>query len=169
MEIAIGIMATIISLAALYFVYYQIEMSREHNRLSVRPKLNYDFTDVNILDKPLGIKIKNNGLGPGIITKFKVTLEDRISTENHNLGWLGFLENSKHAHSEVAGYWFNIGDTIKMGEEIDLISISKEGLTLKRRKDIGVFIDELIVNIEYKSMYGEKFKLNWIKPDNFMK
>ncbi len=38
-----SIIAIIVGVAALYFTYCQIEMSRKHNRLSVKPNLQFAF------------------------------------------------------------------------------------------------------------------------------
>ncbi len=67
-----SIVALIVGIAALYFAYYQIEMSREHNRLSVKPNLQIDFKTSDMTNSPMAVIFVSNGLGPAIIKSFSI-------------------------------------------------------------------------------------------------
>ena len=175
-----GIMATLISFAGLFFTYRKIEMSSEHNRLkiemsrehyrlSVKPILHFEFNKSDVLGTSMGVALHNSGVGPAIITKFKVVLKNENSSETIHDGWTTVFEKSDTHITEIKCKWL-VGDfALKDGRIIWLLEFPKENQQPQKVLILAALINRIEIIIEYESIYGEKFTRAWDMPDNFMK
>lgn len=77
-DVWVAISAAFIALCALVVSIYQIRLSEQHNRLSVKPQLTFHCSSSG--NGRIGLKIMNSGLGPAILKK-TVMIRDSIKVE----------------------------------------------------------------------------------------
>jgi len=144
---------------ALIYTAKQAEISREHNRLSVRP---YITTQANRAEEEkINFEIVNKGLGPAIITRMLFNIEyNGVITEDASLGKL--VETCGIPDLKTTGYTPNAGYCVAAGEKIELVSfeppveIETEVIKEKRHANELYFIDNVEFKINYTSMYEEE-------------
>ena len=154
--------AEVIAFCALFFTAYQTYATRMHNKLSVKPHLSESFDKIlNPKDGVFNFVISNNGLGPAEITEWKALLNsveikftEHTSVEsaiknllkdrrfNYSIGTLGsgYVMSTNERKNVLS-----INCQIK--DEEDFISVEKE-------------LNKLDLIVKYKSMYGNKYKLD---------
>jgi len=152
-----AIAACLIALCALVVSILQVSLGREHDRLSVKPV--FEVTEVSLENGEVGYILENNGLGPGIVRKFEVL----FGPKTYELPTKQSEEILKQAvglsdiSTKVTVYTF-VGRIIKSGERIPIISSNRSLLSDAELEKYQSVLDHLSFNIEYESMYKERFK-----------
>lgn len=145
---------TFIAVCAMIATIWQAWLSRNHNKLSVKPHINIIVNRAG--DKLVNLEIENNGLGPAILKKLQysfngVEIESIAEIANKfDLGDKTIITNSIPENNKLA---------LAAGQRIELISIknSKED---EDNRDKGLkFINNLDFNLTYESIYKEEFRL----------
>jgi len=153
----IGIAATVIALASLLLTAWAGYQTRRHDRLSVKPLLQPE--EVSLENGEVGCILENKGLGPGIVRKFEVL----FGPKTYELPTKQSEEILKQAvglsdiSTKVTVYTF-VGRIIKSGERIPIISSNRSLLSDAELEKYQSVLDHLSFNIEYESMYKERFK-----------
>jgi len=62
--------SVIVALCAMFATVWQAYLQRNHGRLSVRPHL--DWVTMRAVDRPVGLTVQNNGLGPALVTRMTI-------------------------------------------------------------------------------------------------
>ena len=147
----LSLSAIIIAVASIFISVWQGIESRNHNRLAVRPALDIVYSTVN---KSFGFKVKNNGIGPAVLTKRTLLFKGKeIDWYNHK-----DLTAARESLQAMSGMNFSIlreNSTIPVGEEYNLLLFSSDtlnGMTAKEK-----IFDSIGFKLEYQSMYGEIF------------
>ena len=159
-ELVISGSAVAISLAALGFSIYQGRIARKHNRLSVKPVLDYYLGAVDD-GSDFQLTLKNNGLGPALISSFALFTKGysmKELSEEHNIenleqlsAYIGFPHNLNWT-------FLSKGSIIKNGEGIMIVSYRFDSYSKENAKTFGQAIRKLDIKIEYTSIYEvEKF------------
>ena len=105
----------VIALSALFVSVWQVRISHQHNKLSVKPYLDYHLIQI---DSTLEVSFSNEGFGPAIIKKITFThngkkyntLRDllRGMDEIPNLlGSFNYSENTIIASRGSTSFWLN--------------------------------------------------------------
>ena len=154
---AIALAAAAVALIALLVAIWQGTETRQHNRMSVMPRIRFDLVRQGA---KVQFSMVNTGTGPAVIEKFVLCRDAKplISPNTNEFG-----EYFKGL--DIPGTYFlwlpHSGDALTAGERPDIIQI-----TLK--KDDGTQDDDVQWNIlkpqlqrftvfcEYSSIYGEK-------------
>lgn len=152
--------ALVVSLCALGLTVYQAYLSREHNRISVRPSLS-TFYDIDPApDNPritlVSIKLKNSGLGPAVIKSFEILVEGEAVTvkspdEMHRLvlkHLTGHIVEDRCRFVVLVKHYVMAQDA---SEEIALIAI--RDITLEQSE----VLKKLALRVSFESAYGEPF------------
>ena len=182
-EIIIPFSLALIALTALGIAVWQGFETRHHNRSSVKPYLevNYDLSPT----EPIKIVIKNQGIGPAIITKMTCNVDgmtfDAFSLETLNACFKAaaltsglpakILESGKviidipktatSSSGEFFSEWliFSPGDVFSAGEERVLLSSGRQdNLNDELRTLLVKIVRRIAIVIEYNSIYDEQFK-----------
>jgi hypothetical protein len=157
----IEIITITIALCALFLTIWQGRATIQHNKLSSKPiiTIGTHFYKKGIRE----IVIRNNGLGPAIITSLLVWLNDEIivniskkGDENFN-DMTDFLEKAKLLGYGYTAYTPHIGQSLRAGEEITLFSIKKEKLDEDALNKMCQLNDKVKVKVKYQSIYNEKY------------
>ncbi len=154
-EIIISFASLLVALCALLFTWYQVRLSREHNRLSVKPHITtFSYSKTIGTDAYLIVELMNNGLGPAIIINFKilfdgdlVSLNDQKKTTEHIKEH--FQQPQDYLVAQLGpGYVMPANETRSM---IQLKFPNASGL----QDDYEALLDRYDVVIEYKNMYND--------------
>ena len=152
-EFIISVSSVIIAIVALIVGVWQGFVTRQHNRLSVKPHLRIDRSDV----ESIKIILCNTGVGPAIIETFELRIDgetvsgDRMTRMHAILKRLGIMNVNVRFGTLVQE------EAIAVGEKYILFEI-KDGL--ENHKEIISVLPRLTFSISYKSIYGEKFTLS---------
>lgn len=147
--------AAAVGFCAFLATYWQAKISREHNKLSVEPKIEFEV--IRDPQKPITIGIINNGLGPAILDEIILIIKGNE-----------YIYAKKETQSELDWLCRNEGLTYKpiillknsslpVNIKYDLItftnSIENEILHRNANELIG---EALNFKFKYKSMYGDE-------------
>lgn len=156
--------AIIIASLALAVSIYESIRRRQHDRLSVRPWLQFLC---NVSDRGnTGFILINNGVGPSIITEFKVLIDDELLIiEPFKNPWESVILKCKMCgriiHNNLpTPYWLPAKEKLKLFvlnySENEKIT---EAEKINRTENINSFIKNLKrieVKIKYQSCYAGK-------------
>lgn len=162
-ETIIAVLALLISLVAVYFTREQLEVSRLHNRLSVKPIL--DVTPhAEGTDGRNGFYLTNVGLGPAILTSFSASTGD-LSMEGFGSDrWQSVLNAAEANENCFATGWPREAAALKSGDEIALFEVTSAN-------DSEFCFAEMIklmggVGIDVKVGYQSIYKEEWVKESS---
>lgn len=156
-ELILGIAGIIIALSVAITTIWQGILTRQHNRLSVKPILRIDR--YTILDEKVNFLLMNTGVGPAVISSVKffvdgIVVKEKLSKPgNLALQKIG-LDLARYKIFEIFPQEsFSAGEQQKLFESENAINNPKTLLKIKKA------FDRISVEIEYESIYEEKFKL----------
>ena len=75
MDTIVALSAAVTAVAALVVSVWQGAETRKHNRLSVTPRIRFDF--VYRRGEKVRFQLMNRGIGPAIVSKFAVNCDKR--------------------------------------------------------------------------------------------
>jgi hypothetical protein len=103
---AISLASAVVATAALFISIWNAWATRRHNRLSVRPHLALSKkTSPNA--PQLTIDIKNNGLGPAIMTSIRVFVDDIDQSLTRAAQWQDIVAKLRYSSWCQACYYAN--------------------------------------------------------------
>ncbi|WP_299108430.1 hypothetical protein [uncultured Tenacibaculum sp.] len=131
----------LIAFIALFVSIWQIKVAQNHNKLSVKPYLDYHLIQI---DSALTVSISNHGFGPAVIK--------RISFEHNGIKYSSledFLKNTGEIKNRLGSYQYG-KNSILPAEQTKLL-VKLKGIKLRNVK----------VFIEYETVYEEKKSFNF--------
>jgi hypothetical protein len=159
-----AVFALLISFAAAWFAWEQVNLSKIHNRLSVMPILQLTpyLEGKNGKDGKIarnGLYLSNDGLGPAIIKSFTVKSGGVIATGFTSDRWHEIISTTAANPTCFATGWPKAETALKAGVDIPLVSVTaavglSEICNLELLKLVGG--NAIEVDMDYESMYGEK-------------
>lgn len=150
---------TLIALAALFTVIFEVRSSRRHNRLSVRPEI-MQYSDANENDLTFCLGVENCGLGPARI--LSCVLEHR----GHPLP--GNTPPAVRAHIEqivdkasnrITTELIHPCYIIANGEKREVLAVELRDITQEQARAIFGELRNLDVRVKFESLYGEPDEL----------
>lgn len=164
LELIFGIAGTIIALGVAITTIWQGFLNRRHNRLSVKPILI--ITRITVTGEKADILLKNTGIGPAIICHIKFFVDGIVIDQNLRGPAIAEDRAVNVAVSKIGlradrYRLFELfpQESLSTGEEQSLIQSMdaiKDDPSLTK---IQKAFDKLSIEIEYESIYKEKFKL----------
>lgn len=162
-QIITGVATSVIALCALIYSIYQGKQSREHHRLSVRPKLTTWAHSQEHAKGMYAIDLINNGLGPALIKKFSIML-DGVKVPGNGIEQIDRAMNilfpgDKYLYELE---YKHMGEDYAMGakEVCQIVKIEFKGEEFPAKVHVKNKLARADLEIEYESFYGEKFTLN---------
>lgn len=131
----------LISISALFVSIWQINISQNHNKLSVKPYLDYHLTQI---DSVLSVNISNSGFGPAIIKKTTFIHKEKKYNSLEKL-----LQDLDEIKNRRGSYQFS---------KNSIIPAEKTKLLVQLR---GEHLRNVQVKIEYETIYEEKEKFEF--------
>ena len=147
----------VIAALALAWAIWQGSESRKHDRLSVRPRLDFDVRSIQ--GEPIRVWFENQGLGPAIVRKLELVVDgNRRFSLSHHSGY-------EQAFSAV-GIKDPNSNCLAIGSELcfapgkprTLIEFSKTDS--ESRVTILQGLSRIRFSALYESMYGESFEVS---------
>lgn len=156
-----AIAAIFISVVAAYFSWQQLEVSRDHNRRSLRPVLQLTPWTEGTGGKN-GLYLTNEGIGPAFLTDIEVRAGRHVFAGLGPDRWAEALTAIGVNPSCFAGGWPQPNTALRVGFERELQRLTHPvgdpTCSIEMVKLAGG--PGLQVIIEYESIYGEKFWLH---------
>ena len=131
----------LISISALFVSVWQINVSQNHNKLSVKPYLDYHLIQT---DSTLTINISNQGFGPAIIKKITFSYENNKYYSLEKL-----LRKSGEIKNRIGSYQYT---------ENSILAAESSKLLVKLK---GIKLRKVHVIINYETIYEEKGKFEF--------
>lgn len=146
-----------IALCALGSSFWQGYTLQQHNKLSVRPFLEFE---ANIQPDPSGkygfeLMLNNNGLGPADIISTEFLVNGKKLTSSHDI-W-PTLQISLPLHCLGAGdvtRFYKVSDS-------QMVVRAMAGECLLSVEDYHRLLTSLKIKLTYQSLYGEVFHSEW--------
>ncbi|MBT6345119.1 MAG: hypothetical protein HOJ49_00125 [Nitrospina sp.] len=136
------------------------ELAHNHNKLSVVPHLAFDC---NIApDSGLFVRVRNCGLGPAKIIKFKVYFDKNFLEDADDCGWGSTVNKLTPLSFNYSRSNLIPGESFIVGHEQDLIRFLATDHAEDIQNEQFRFIEglkKLKFEIEYESFYREKQEL----------
>ena len=153
-------MAQIVAVLALVVAVVGFRTQRRHNRLSVRPCLATS-NDVQHDARRVTFWVRNNGLGPALITGFEIYLDGRKKKEDGSTFTADevirvVLDGVERTVSHTQ---FGIHYTMPASESVPVLNIALPPQEFISIPDLLVRLDRISLIIKYESYYGERFEL----------
>ncbi len=164
-ETTIAAASAVIALVATAFTAHQAFLTRQHNRLSVKPHLTtWSHEENNGAIYKLETQLLNNGLGPAVLKRFIVFFEGKIIGDNRDRQSLEekieevitSQQNIIRHSISIIGLSFPIPSQTK---EV-LLSISVPMAKDTNKKTYIDFMNKFDIKLVYQSMYGENFSFD---------
>lgn len=152
-EIIIAISSVSIALCALGISLWQGYLTRKHNKLTVNP-YGVIQIDISAQSEQVGVHIRNQGVGPMILTSIKIRRED---------GCIDFADMSNVQESlglQGEGFVFRICSghvSVLPNEDIWIISTTKHLSNKDLISRLKTALNDSLIEITYESVYGEKY------------
>lgn len=151
--------ALVVALCALYLTIQSNKAAREHNKLSVLPRLT-TTTVQNVLTDASGsllqvrVVLMNVGLGPAVVKKSEVLLDDHAKPVESFADVRPLLEQvfpGIRLGPSYAYFKLNREHAIEVGREIEIVAFQ----VWNPGADFDKEIKRFNLRISYSSLYGE--------------
>lgn len=153
-EMILSVSAIIIALASICISLWEGIMLRNHYRLSVRPNLEIVF---NGGYQSFGYNVVNSGLGPAIITKMVISVDNQKIDHSSLMGLKNLAEKLDLAERNFSHDAIDSGVTLSAGENKVLFGC-KFIDTDNREELLTKIYSRITIELVYSSMYKEQFK-----------
>ena len=155
------ILALFIAFVALAVAIWQGIETRKHNRLSVKPHLY--FSTYSVSGGPAGLRVTNGGLGPAIIKRFSLAVDNKWIDDTRRGGWLeaSRLLGAEKIASVLDMSFYSPGQIVESGESQYILHTPKDKRTTDTDQYLNEFVKRLSVKIDYESAYKETFVATW--------
>lgn len=150
-EIIISACSILIALSAVFVSVWSNSQTREHNQLSVKPKLEvaFSFSPNNDFS---GVLVFNHGLGPAIIKNMSVSVDGKTMLDVGYGGLKTAVRALQIDHDWVQITYLKPGSIVASGTEFPIIAISKNTYDAHIHS-IQSIRDRLKIEILYESLY----------------
>ncbi|MFH7524075.1 hypothetical protein AB2J22_01915 [Aeromonas sp. A5] len=150
--------ALVTSIMTVIFSWQQNNITKEHNRLSVKPILQLTPM-VGGSDKRYGLYLSNVGFGPAIIKGFEVHTKNYSASGFESDQWDSVLGAANLKADCFATGWPKKNSTVKVDEETPLLSITNSDMRDRCIPEMIGLVggDEVNVMITYESIYGDTY------------
>ena len=144
-----------IALCAFVLTIVQLFQIRKHNRLSVTPYIGF-YISFGTETFPLGLHLANNGVGPAIIKRLSIFLDNQPFSTSIGHPWNMVWMKAGYNKPAVA-YSFPEADTvIRVGEIFPLLAVDKGFESDTERYEFSQALKRVDLEVHYETVYGEK-------------
>ncbi|EJG0880343.1 hypothetical protein AB0559_004623 [Vibrio parahaemolyticus] len=161
----------LIALLAMVATFIQANISEEHNRRTVVPYLMFELSS-DREDGTAFVSIKNDGLGPAIITGIDFNVDGKIVSQLNEISWEKLdktineklkvtIQHPDVSYKEVKGKL-----VIAAGESVEIMSVPSEKLNSDNQAVVEEIFDFLSPSLCYRSIYGDKYFLRSSSSNN---
>lgn len=155
----IAFSSLLVATCALLTTFWQVRLSRKHNKLSVKPFLSVH--KVLVTGKTPIIKIINNGIGPAFINNIYLKYNGELFTLSSNDSIEYFLNSLGYPTNKLyKALCFKSKLSLSANSEVELLSFtpSKCDERFELNKRIIRELMKVNVNVEYSCIYEGNYK-----------
>ena len=152
----IAVAASVIALLALFVSIQQGCESRKHNRLSVRPAINF-VIDISKDTSHPEVLLMNKGLGPGIMKEVQIKVDDNWLAVHSMKDWLNALQRLGLNVERVKWTAIGIGTVIAPNDQVPLLTMVDGPKGESNNEKFRSFLENVKIRIRYESMYADTF------------
>lgn len=132
----------------------QNRLTKRHNRLSVKPHLDFEVS-FGARKFPFGVTIRNNGLGPAIVTGWKISIDGKEVECRNPPDWKRLMDSLGWFNREFVFNFFERGYAIQRGAGFSFIELDGHSDT-RHQQALKTAVDSLEIEVLYSSMYEEE-------------
>lgn len=149
--------AALIALFAFLVAIWQAYISRKHNRLSVKPKL--DLYTLCIDSEPIKIQLMNYGLGPAVISDITYEIGGKKYRSDKTETLMEFTDIFKKPIDVGVITYYTIHDQtiINANNSVDLLIFENSHTNKQYISDICNKLNDLTIYASYSCMYGDEY------------
>jgi len=152
--------AVLISMAAAFFAWKQVDVSQTHNRLSVTPLLQITPYMEGKTGRN-GLFLSNDGLGPAIVKGFSVRSGGVVAAGFESDRWHEVIATTLANPACFGTGWPKGESVLKPGAEVPLVfgtrAEGSDACLIEVVKLIGG--NPVEISVDYESIYGERKRL----------
>lgn len=161
-SMAADVASTLIALCALGFTAWQVQVSRRHNKLSMKPHLTtWYHSDSGVGTVRFQYDLLNNGTGPALVRSFLVFVDGQQMTGE------GVEPLKKALKVLFPNYTYKtaasfLGDKYMMAakERVQLLNVEFVGPTFPNDAEVDHALNRARLIIKYESIYGDSQTLD---------
>lgn len=158
------LLSSILAVGAIALATWEGLENRRHNRLSVAPRLD---GSANISRESAALGIQSNGLGPAVITSFRIYLDDKIAfdaaaDDSATSPWQRIAPLLNLEHHTISGYAFGRGSLLRAGQDYELFSVMAKDSANAPEDYLATVINRLAVEVGYCSMYQDQCDTTYV-------
>jgi len=151
-----SMMALLISLGTFSLLFYEINLTREQQYVSVLPYLSISQSNPSVGN--YRIYVVNDGIGPAFIEEVRFQRNGKVYLGDGYYAYKDFYRD-KALEDVIYSSGFKSGNMLPPGSSSNIIGTSSNEQTVERIKEF--FLDgDMTIEIIYASVYGEKWKLD---------
>lgn len=152
-----AVATVVMAICALVTSLWQGYTMQQHNKLSLRPYLEFELNTDQVDAEHTGVSLflNNNGLGPAEVTSLQIRLRDKELTNTDQI-WLalGVDVNKGCFGSGHVQRFYKVDDR-------QMVMRATDGACVLTKKQLNELLDNIAITLEYRSLYGETFKTTW--------
>ncbi|EDM65929.1 hypothetical protein PE36_08006 [Moritella sp. PE36] len=154
----IALVSVSIALLAFALTIWQGFLTRKHNRLSVKPFL--DFSWVNKPGEGLRCEVLNLGTGPAFLNEIKFFVGDDVFRITHREDYKAMFEtlNLNEVIRKIEVFHVNPNSAFSVGHLESLLVFCDATESEDNHKLIASKLDRFFVQVEYKCIYGISYQ-----------
>jgi hypothetical protein len=146
-------LTAIAALLALILTIWQGILTRSHDRLSVKPLLSFTLATMNLENHPVGIFLRNDGLGPAVIRKVSVFNGMKVASGKAALREIIIpIATELEIMGQVQHFWVDPGYGLQAGSSIKMLWVYPGAAEMQM---IGLMA-KINIRLEYESIYGDR-------------
>ena len=153
----IAIAAVFIAVLSMAGTFWQAVLTRRHNRLSVRPQL--DYVASHYPDKPISLTIVNNGLGTAVVKRMRISFQGEdcplLNTDMPKRIIDELMQRDLRANVTVLGP----NSPIAAGGNLAVVIFPNSIGNVAIHNRAVEFMHAVGLIVDYESMYGDAFTL----------
>ena len=151
-----AIATTVIAVISLFVSVFQMREARRFDTVSMTPRI--EFTrHFETGAEFFGVTINNTGLGPCIVRKLEVLVDDQPFDLSTTIGWKDAVKAAGIGNRGMTYHSFEDGDILRAGVESPLVGAAYDKLTAENRDLLKQAVARMTLHITFESMYGERF------------
>jgi hypothetical protein len=155
MDLWVSVASAVIALAALGLTVFEGVQNRQHNRLSLAPRLRIDFV-IHQHEKVARITIANVGLGPAILDSVEM-LVDGSPVDASRLANVDSMAESIGITSSVRFSVVRHGEVLSPSDgPVELLRVGQDAFVDGHWQALNAAFRRIGYRIQYRSLYNTK-------------
>ena len=154
----IAVCAGVVALLAMFATFWQATLARSHNRLSVKPHI--DWSSDHQYGKPLTLVLTNHGLGPAIVELLEYQINGITCAITHSK--LPPIMADLLSQLPIPCTWTTLtpGTPISPNQSVNLFVLDPDPKLLGEHEAADKFVQSINFSLKYRSIYGELFTIS---------